>query len=74
MDQPHATDIRVITEQITAAGEGMLALTYHNGQWCVAIEWGREAEDSPMVAAAAYGVGATAQEAIKAAQCEAGWS
>ncbi|MGQ0774576.1 MAG: hypothetical protein ACT4NY_09185 [Pseudonocardiales bacterium] len=42
-------------------------------QWLVGIEFGREDEDSDMYAAAAYGVGATAQEAITKALAETGW-
>lgn len=36
------------------------------GEWGVACEWGQEAPDSPMAAAAAYGIGDTAQEAVDA--------
>ena len=66
-------DIKVIAERL-ATEEGTFALSFHKGQWSVAIEWGQGAEDSPMVAAAAYGLGTTAREAIEAAVREAGWS
>lgn len=42
--------------------------------WTVAIEWGSEAGGSPMCAAAAYGVGNTAAEAVAAALAKAGWA
>lgn len=32
--------------------------------WTAGMEWGREAEDSDMVGAAAYGVGSSPSEAI----------
>jgi uncharacterized protein DUF4031 len=66
-------DIKSIAERL-ATEEGTFSLSFHKGQWSVAIEWGQEAEDSPMVAAAAYGLGTTAREAIEAAVREAGWS
>ncbi|MGH3828708.1 MAG: DUF4031 domain-containing protein [Pseudonocardiaceae bacterium] len=65
-------DIRVIAQRL-AREEGVFALSCHNGQWTVALEWGQEAPGSPMTGAAAYGTGTTAREAIDAAAREAGW-
>lgn len=66
-------DIAVIASKL-AEDEGTFALGFHRGKWTTAIEWGKEAEDSPMVGAAAYGMGETAQEATLAAMREAGWA
>lgn len=41
-------------------------------KWMVAMEWGREAPDSPMVAAASYHFGTTALEALNKVLDEAG--
>lgn len=35
-----------------------------HGDYIASAEWGREAEDSPMVAAAAYGLGGDVQGAL----------
>lgn len=67
-----APDIQVIAKHL-ASDDGTFTLDHNSGRWTVGIQWGREAEDSPMVAAAAYGEGATAREAIDAAIREAGW-
>lgn len=40
--------------------------------WTVAIEFGREAPDSPMVGGAAYGVASDLREAVEQALSEAG--
>ena len=40
--------------------------------WTVAIVWGKEAEDSNMAAAAAYGTGDTFEDALASAKAEAG--
>lgn len=66
-------DIKLVAEHL-AVEEGSFALVCHDGQWTASIEWGCEADDSPMVGAAAYGIGATAREAIENAVDEAGWS
>lgn len=66
-------DISAIAERL-ATEEGVFALSIHRGMWTVAIEWGSEAGGSPMCAAAAYGVGNTAAEAVAAALAEAGWA
>jgi hypothetical protein len=65
-------DIEAIAQKL-AVEEGVFALSIHRGMWTVAIEWGKETEDSPMCAAAAYGVGDTAAEAITAALADACW-
>lgn len=44
-----------------------LVQSKRSGEWTCGLEWGQEAEDSPMAGAAAYGVGATIHEAITAA-------
>jgi hypothetical protein len=41
--------------------------------WSVGVHWGREAPDSPMVWAAAYGIGDTLTEAVEQAAEECGW-
>jgi hypothetical protein len=65
-------DIAMIANKL-AEQEGTFALGFHGGKWSVAIEWGKEAEDSPMVGAAAYGMGDTAQDAVFGALKETGW-
>lgn len=42
-------------------------------KWSVALVWGREAKDSPMAGAAAYGLGDTLAEALDVALKEAGY-
>lgn len=37
------------------------------GDWSVAVQFGREAEDSPMAGGALYGYGATAEAAVQEA-------
>lgn len=41
--------------------------------WSVGIHWGSEAEDSPMVGAATYGMGDTLTEALIEAAADCGW-
>jgi hypothetical protein len=53
-------------------GEMHLVIVLGDGGWMVGSEWGREAEDSPMVAAAAYGTGHTLTEAMEQMLGEAG--
>jgi len=65
-------DIAVVAAEL-AEREGMFTLAFHGSQWTAGIEWGKEVEDSPMVGAAAYGVGSTAQEAVLTALQDAGW-
>lgn len=43
-----------------------------DGPWMAAMEWGHEAEDSPMYGAAAYGIGESAAQAIDLMLDEAG--
>jgi len=46
---------------------GRFAIAYDaEDGWVAALEWGREASDSPLAAAAAYGVGDTAEQAMDA--------
>lgn len=55
------------------ANEGCnYALTRHKDNWLVALEWGQEAEDSPMVGAAAYGVSTSIWVAVEMALQEVG--
>lgn len=65
-------DIAVIASKL-AEQEGAFVLSCYDGKWTVAIEWGKEAKDSPMAAAAAYGTGDTAQFAVLSALRETGW-
>lgn len=65
-------DIAVVAVQL-ADQDGTFALSCRDGKWTVAIEWGHENPDSPMCAAAAYGLGDTAQEAVAGAMADAGW-
>ena len=67
-------DVGLIAEKIAADGEGVVALSYYKGVWMVAIEWGREAPDSPMRSAAAYGQAPTVEAALADAMAEAGWT
>jgi hypothetical protein len=43
-----------------------------DGPWMAAMEWGSEAQDSPMYGAAAYGIGESASEACDLMLDEAG--
>lgn len=45
--------------------EGVLAINHRNGEWTVLMEFGREAEDSPMAGGALYGVGPSLREALE---------
>jgi hypothetical protein len=70
-----STLLDVITRNLKQHG-GTFAVSYDPALrqgWTVAVEWGREAPDSPMAGAAAYGVGDNALGAIQAALDEAGW-
>lgn len=51
---------------------GVALVRAPSGDWSAALEWGREAPDSPMVGAAAYGLGDTVEDALRAALDEAG--
>lgn len=66
-------DISTIADRL-ATTEGVFVLNYGRLGWTAGIEWGKEAPDSPMCAAAAYGVGDTAAEAVAAALGDAGWA
>ena len=65
-------DIAVIVARL-AEQDGRMMLACHRGKWTAGIEWGQEDPDSDMAAAAAYGVGGTAQEALFGAVKDAGW-
>lgn len=66
-------DVTAVAVLLAGHG-GRFGLSVHDdGVWAAGIEWGKEAEDSPMAGAAAYGIGATAQEAVMAVLREAGW-
>lgn len=55
----------LINRTIDASGQGSLMVgKKEDGNWVVAAEYGREAEDSPMAGAAVYGAGETAREGI----------
>lgn len=59
---------------ITAAGQGTFALILNaNGEWLTAAEYGKEADDSPMVGAASYSASASANEAIQQVLGETRW-
>jgi hypothetical protein len=53
---------------------GNFLLAFNGVDWVAGIEFGREAVDSPMAGGAAYGLGATAEEAISSALAETGWN
>jgi hypothetical protein len=53
--------------------EGRFIIAYFNGGWTCGIEWGKEAPDSDMIGAAAYGEGKTMQEAVNKALEQTGW-
>jgi hypothetical protein len=42
-------------------------IAWRDDEWIVGLEWGQEAEDSPMAGAAAYGVGVSAWDAVEMA-------
>lgn len=58
--------LRVIREH-----GGLFAISHDDAVWYASLEWGHEAKDSPMVAAAAYATGATEEEAVAALLKEA---
>lgn len=59
---------------ITAAGQGTFALILNDrGEWLTAAEYGKEADDSPMVGAASYGASPSANEAIQTVLDETRW-
>jgi hypothetical protein len=62
-----------ITELLQVDG-GSFGLSYspEREEWVVALEWGREAPDSPMAGAAAYGMDSVAAAAVEQALREAG--
>lgn len=43
---------------------GGVVLVWSNGHFSAASEWGQEAEDSPMIGAATYGMGDTLEECL----------
>lgn len=55
--------VKTLTEQ-----QGRFTLFHYKGDgtpWGIAVEWGKEDEESDMVGAASYGTGDTLAEAIK---------
>jgi hypothetical protein len=59
--------IRLKREALRFPQCGYALVQNRSDGWVCGLEWGQEAEDSPMVGAAAYGVGETIHEAITAA-------
>lgn len=55
--------------------EGHLHIGKRTGtnEWVVGMEWGKEAEDSPMAGAAAYGMGETLVDALGGMLDDTGW-
>lgn len=53
--------------------DGAITIAHTEKGWLCGIEWDREADDSPMVGAAAYGMGETMGEAVEQALEEAQW-
>lgn len=51
---------------------GRIGVSFVNDLWTVALEWGQEAPDSPMMGAASYGVGETLDEALTVVLSESG--
>lgn len=65
-------EIEGIVKTIGEEG-GRFTIVYDTERgWIAAMEWGREAPDSPMAAAAAYGAGDTAEEAMRALDRDGG--
>jgi hypothetical protein len=62
--------VSVLKRTVLRLEECNYALVQNKGKWFVALEWGKEAEDSPMCGAAAYGVGETIWEAVHEAIAE----
>lgn len=53
---------------IDGEGGGRLLISKNeDGTWMVGMEWGKEAPDSPMAGAAAYGLENTLYEALESA-------
>lgn len=68
--------LETITTRLEHEGGGHLGVAYidHRAEWLVAVEWGQEAEDSPMAGAASYGTGDTLEQALDQVLAETGWS
>lgn len=65
----------LLVHYVEDAGEGVFAISYMGEKkkgWSVMAEFGREAEDSPMVGGAAYGMGSTLREALEPAGVDCG--
>lgn len=59
---------------VVEKNEGALAVSFTKDTWSVACEFGREAEDSPMVGGAAYGMSDVSwAEATEQAASQCGW-
>jgi hypothetical protein len=67
--------IEAVVQRISEEG-GAFSLVCSGGvdaeEFTAAMEWGQEAPDSPMAAAAAYGIGSSAAEAIELMLNDAG--
>lgn len=67
-------DIDTIITGLAREGGGFgIVFNMERGKWFTSLEFGREAEDSPMAGGAAYGVSATAEEAIRQIVEQTGW-
>lgn len=71
---------KFLTKIIETIGSdtGMLSICHDPDSdsdfWLVGLEFGREAEDSPMAGGAAYGTGKTLAEAAERVAEEMGWT
>lgn len=68
-----------IIEGLIAAGGGTFAITLvskdkEDEHWVAMAEFGQEAEDSPMVGGASYGMGPSANEAVSTVLTETRWA
>lgn len=65
--------MEALAGHVESAGEGIVAFAYRPGKgWVVQTEFGKEAEDSPMVGGAAYGTGEHLREALLPAARDCG--
>lgn len=63
-----------LNERFAEQETGELVLVRdESGDWTCAMHYGREAPDSPMVGASAFGFGCDAEVALRQAMTEAGW-
>lgn len=69
-DHDDRTSAQVLLDTLGEQGGSLAINGEDDGEWIVAIEFGREADDSPMAGGAAYGAGSTMAEALDSAAKE----